>query len=160
MRAITRNGIVALLAAYLTINAVHAQIQWTPEQKAVWKTETAITDAWIKGDQQTANSYYDDSYQGWPMRSPIPIPKTNMDAASAYYNSEGGKYLFWNAVPLVIWVKGDFAYTDYYYRSVFQDKDGKKTEEHGKWMDVLMKKDGKWLLVGDRGGADPAPAGK
>ncbi len=65
MKAFTRNGIVALLAAYLTINVGHAQIQWTPEQKAVWKRETAITDAWIKGGQQTANSYYDDSYQGW-----------------------------------------------------------------------------------------------
>ena len=74
MKAIICNGIVALLAVSFTINTSDAQIQWTPEQKAVWKTETAITDAWIKGDQQTANSYYDDSYQGWPESSPIPVP--------------------------------------------------------------------------------------
>ena len=160
MKSFIRNVAIALLAFYLAIDCGYSQIQWTPEQKAVWKTETAISDAFVKGDQQAANSYYDESYQGWPYRSPIPVPKANMESATAYYATEGGKYLFWDAVPIVIWVKGDFAYTDYYYRSAFKDKDGKITNEHGRWLDVLMKKDGKWLLVGDHGGAEHDPATK
>ena len=59
---------------------------------------------------------------------------------------------------MVIWVKGDFAYTDYYYQAIWQDKDGKKTNERGKWLDILMKKNGTWVLIGDHGGQDPAPA--
>lgn len=160
MKAMICNGMIALLAVCFTISTADAQIQWTAEQKAVWKTETAITDAWIKGDQQTAGSYYDESYQGWPENVPIPVPKSNMDAAENYLSTLGGKYVFWNAVPMVIWVKGDFAYTDYYYRAAFKDKDGKVTNEHGRWLDVLMKKDGKWLLVGDHGGQDHESAAK
>ena len=134
-----------------------SQLAWTPEQKAVWKTETALTDLFVKGDFHSALAYYDDSYQGWPNESPIPIPKSNMEIRMNYVASQGGKDLYYNAVPIVIWVKGDFAYTDYYYRAVYQDKDGKKTNEHGRWMDVLMKKDGKWVLIGDHGGEDPNP---
>ncbi|HUZ58357.1 MAG TPA: hypothetical protein VMU83_06210 [Hanamia sp.] len=139
------------------ITPAFSQLVWTPEQKAVWKTETAITDLWMKGDNMASLAYYDDSYQGWSYASPIPIPKANMATAMNYGMTLGRKLVFWNAVPIVIWVKGDFAYTDYYYRAVYQDKDGKKTYEHGKWLDVLMKKDGKWVLVGDHGGADPVP---
>ena len=150
MKKITLLFVVGLLAA----TSAFAQLEWTKDQKDVWQTETAITDAWMKNDIQTANQYYDDSYQGWPNRSPVPIPKANMEKSMNYSQSEGGKLLFWDAIPLVIWVKGDFAYADYYYRAVWADKDGKKSNEHGRWLDVLMKKGGKWVLVGDHGGAD------
>ena len=81
-----------------------------------------------------------------------------MEIRMNYMVSQGGKLLYWNAIPMVIWVKGDFAYTDYYYQAIWQDKDGKKTNERGKWLDILMKKNGIWVLVGDHGGEDPAPA--
>ncbi|MDP4129542.1 MAG: DUF4440 domain-containing protein [Bacteroidota bacterium] len=160
MKAIMFKGMAAMLVASFITSTSNGQIQWTADQKAVWKTETAITDAWMKGDNATADTYYDESYQGWPEDVPIPVPKANMTAGANYQATLGGKLVFWNAVPVVIWVKGDFAYTDYYYRAVYQDKDGKKTNEHGRWLDVLMKKDGKWLLVGDRGGQDREPAAK
>ena len=139
------------------ITPAFSQLAWTPEQKAVWKTETTITDLYMKGDFQSGLAYVDDSYQGWPNEAPIPIPKANMETRMNYMETLGGKIVYYNAVPIVIWVKGDFAYTDYYYMAIFQDKDGKKTNEHGKWLDVLMKKDGKWVLVGDHGGEDAAP---
>ncbi len=151
-------GALAIVAGCLAVNTASAQIQWTPEQKAVWKTEAAIFNDFVSG--QDPSEYYDDSYQGWQLKSPIPIPKANMDKAVSYYRSEGGKYLFFDAVPVVIWVKGDFAYTDYYYRAVYQDKDGKKTNDHGRWLDVLMKKGDTWVLVGDHGGSDVTPTAK
>ena len=151
-------GTICIIAGCFAVNTASAQLAWTPEQKAVWKTETTITDLWIKGDNTASLAYYDDSYQGWPNAAPIPVPKENMAARINYMAAQGGKLVYFNAIPIVIWVKGDFAYTDYYYAAIYQDKDGKKTNDHGRWLDVLMKKDGKWVLVGDHGGADPAPA--
>lgn len=155
-KAIQWSFFIFLLAA---ITPAFSQLAWTPEQKAVWKTETTITSLWMKGDFQSGLAYVDDSYQGWPNTTPVPIPKANMETRLNYIASQGGKILYYNAIPIVIWVKGDFAYTDYYYSAVYQDKDGKKTNEHGKWLDILMKKDGKWVLIGDHGGADPSPKG-
>ena len=151
-------GVLCIIAGSLAVNTASAQLAWTPEQKAVWKTETTIVDLWMKGDNTASLAYYDDSYQGWPNAVPIPVPKENMEIRMNYMVSQGGKLLYWNAIPMVIWVKGDFAYTDYYYQAIWQDKDGKKTNERGKWLDILMKKNGTWVLVGDHGGEDPAPA--
>jgi hypothetical protein len=33
-----------------------------------------------------------------------------------------------------------------------EGSDGKATTEKGRWTDILMKKNGKWMLVGDHGG--------
>ncbi len=54
--------------------------------------------------------------------------------------------------PVTIWVKGDFAYVNYFYAQLEKDKDGKEKPSSGKWTDILMKKNGKWVLVGDHGG--------
>ncbi|GBD88362.1 hypothetical protein BMS3Abin03_02297 [bacterium BMS3Abin03] len=41
----------------------------------------------------------------------------------------------------------------YYYTQYAKDNEGKKKWEKGRWTDILMKKDGKWVMVGDHGGA-------
>lgn len=114
----------------------------------------------MKGDFQAGFEYYDDSYQGWQNGNPVPISKSDMIKNINYGISLGVKAIFYNAIPTTIWVNGNYAYTDYYYDLVWLNKDGKKTSEHGRWLDVLMKKNGKWLLVGDHGGEDPSPAAK
>lgn len=145
------------IAGCFAVKTANAQLAWTPEQKAVWKTESAITDFWLKGDMQSGLAYYDDSYNGWSNNAPVPTSKSNMITRMNYAISQGGKMVYWDAVPIIIWVNGNYAYTDYYYTAIYESKEGKKTTQHGKWLDVLMKKDGKWLLVGDHGGADPEP---
>ena len=54
--------------------------------------------------------------------------------------------------PVSIWVNGDFAFANYFYSQIEKNKDGKEETTSGHWTDILMKKSGKWVLVGDRGG--------
>jgi len=156
MSKVINTGLLILMTGCFAVNTAAAQSQWTPEQKAVWDTETKLSDLMVKGDFQSFKDYVDDSYQSWPMKSEVPIPKAVKEKEIAYNISLGIKVDFYAAIPLVIWVNGDYAYADYYYDIVFESKEGKKTREHGRWMDVLLKKDGKWVIVGDCGGADPA----
>ncbi len=151
-------GIAALVAGCFTVNTASAQIQWTPEQKAVWKTETDIWGELLHG--QFPGQYLDDSYVEWLTSSPVPIPKADKKRRNAFRASQGNKIIFIDFIPLVIWVKGNFAYADYYQTTIFQDKDGKKHGGDSRWMDVLMKKNGKWVIVGEMGGAEPKPAGE
>jgi ketosteroid isomerase-like protein len=62
------------------------------------------------------------------------------------------KNLFYTITPVTIWVNGNFAYVHYFYTSVNVNKDGKRNWEKGRWTDILTKKDGKWIMVGDHGG--------
>jgi ketosteroid isomerase-like protein len=63
-----------------------------------------------------------------------------------------GKVKYYTITPARVWVNGDFAYVHYYYTQVTEGVDGKPNTEKGRWTDILMKKGGKWMLVGDHGG--------
>lgn len=151
-------GALVLVTGSLAATTASAQIQWTPEQKAVWATENEIFNDFANNDMQSAYAHYDENYYDWETNTPIPLDKGNIVKRSNYGASLGGKTVVWGAQPLIIWVKGDLAYADYYYTYVNQDKDGKKTTHNERWMDVLMKENGQWMIVGDRGGAVPEPA--
>jgi ketosteroid isomerase-like protein len=53
----------------------------------------------------------------------------------------------------VIWVEGNFAYANYYFEQTVLAKDGKKTTTNNRWLDVLIKRNGKWLLLAEYGSA-------
>jgi hypothetical protein len=148
-------GALAVVTGCLSANTASAQLAWTPEQKAVWKTETTIGDLQVKGDLQGALALIDEDFQNWAPHVPVPVSKDLMAKRIKFLIAQGGKMDFYEANPSVIWVSGDYAYTDYNTFIVFEDKDGKKKYESDRNLDVLIKKDGKWLIVGSMTNTNP-----
>lgn len=138
---------LTVMAGSLAVAPAAAQIQWTPAQKAIWKTETTIGDLVVKGDIPGALSYFDDNFQNWGFKSPIPVPKDTWAKNFEYYMSQDYKPVHYSAVPLTIWVQDNYAYVNYYSAFVFEDKTGKKTMDRGRNLDVFLKKGEKWLMV-------------
>ena len=141
----------------LAVKTASAQLAWTPEQKAVWKTETTMDDLFMKKDYQDAWAYIDDSYMGWRNDLVVLRTKDTRIALTKYLISQGGKVDFDETVPIAIWVNRNYAYADYYYHEIWENKEGVRTRDHGRWMDVFMKKGDKWMLVGDHGRSDLGP---
>jgi ketosteroid isomerase-like protein len=141
--------ILILLFCFYPVN-LNAQ-QWSAEQKEVWKTVETYNDLAVKRDIEGFLSYFDDSYRGWEYDNDVPDGK---EAVKKYIASwpPNSKILYINLTPAAIWVNGNFAYAHYYYSELSEDKDGKRQFEKGRWTDILMKKDGKWVMVGDHGG--------
>jgi ketosteroid isomerase-like protein len=96
-------------------------------------------------------NYFDDTYQGWSYDNETPGNRNDAVKSLGYWFSKG-KVQYYIIKPSRIWVNGDFAYAHYYYTQVAEGPDGKPNTERGRWTDILMKKDGKWMLVGDHGG--------
>lgn len=142
-----------LLAA---ITPAVAQIQWTPEQKAVWNTETTISDLSQKGDWQRFFSYFDDNFQNWAPNSHIPVSKEVFQQNLEYYVSQGNKIDHHTMVPVNIWVNANYAYVNYYDAMIIENKEGKKTVNRGRNLDVLLKKGDKWVMVASMTQDDPA----
>jgi len=137
--------ILVLMLAYST----QAQ-QWSPEQKDVW---AGVQKYWEinNSDPLAYFKYFDDSYLGWSYANEA--PGTREDALkSSKYSSTKVKQQFNILTPARIWVNGDFAYVHYYYTQVSESNDGKSNTEKGRWTDILMKKNGTWMIVGDHGG--------
>lgn len=138
-----------LFVVIILVGSTSAQ-EWSAEQKAVW---AGVEKYWeINNNDPLADlKYFDDSYLGWSYESETPGTRDGVVKFKKYFSTKQ-KQMFNVLTPARIWVNGDFAFVHYYYAQVSEDKDGKSTAEKGRWTDILMKKNGTWMLVGDHGG--------
>ena len=135
----------------ISLSSVLAQ-EWTSEQKDVWSGVEKYWVAAASGDAQAFLAYFDESYKGWDNSSIVPMSKANT-GKWIEFGSKNRKVLMYSITPLSIWVNGNFAYVHYTYAQALKNiETGKTSEDAGIWTDILMKKDGKWMLVGDHGG--------
>jgi len=134
---------------FLFLVNVQAQ-QWSAEQKEVWKSVETYNELSAARDEGFL-SYFDDSYRGWEYNSDAPDGKESVKKIISH-RDPNIKILYSTLIPATIWVDGNFAYVHYYYTMVSEDKDGKRQFEKNRWTDILMKKDNKWVMVGDHGG--------
>jgi len=136
---------------FLFLTAFASAQSWTDEQKDVWKGVDAYWAVSTTNNPADFINYFDDSYSGWSYENGAPSVKADVQKFLKYWTTKG-KVVYYTITPAKIWVNGSFAYVHYYYTQVSEGKDGKPITERGRWTDILMKKDGKWLLIGDHGG--------
>ena len=141
--------LLVLLLPFLFLTNLEAQ-QWSAEQKEVWKSVETYNDLSSARDEGFIN-YFDDSYHGWEYESDAPYNKETVKKFISH-RDPNVKIIVYTITPATIWVNGNFAYVHYYYTMLTEGKDGKREGEKGRWTDILMKKDGKWIMVGDHGG--------
>lgn len=140
------------LSVFLFAFAANASAQqWSDAQREVW---AAVDAYWAVSMSNTPMDFlkvFDDSYVGWSTDNEAPNTKADVQKALGYWLGKG-KVMYYIITPAKIWVNGDFAFVHYYYTQVTESPDGKPNTEKGRWTDILMKKGGKWMLVGDHGG--------
>lgn len=127
---------------------------WNADQQAVWKQELGLWSAAHMKDSSGFISYFSPDYMGWDISHPTPTNYPTLRRYIAYELGQPGKDMIYRIDPLGISVLGDVAIADYYYSDEYIDENGKKKDESGRWTDIWMKQNNKWLLVGDHGGAD------
>jgi ketosteroid isomerase-like protein len=139
-----------ILFFFTFVSSSSAQ-QWSDAQKEVWAAVDAYWAVSLSSNPMDFMSTFDDSYCGWSYDNEAPSTKADVNKALGYWTSKG-KVAYYTITPAKIWVNGDFAFVHYYYTQVTESPDGKPNTEKGRWTDILMKKGGKWMLVGDHGG--------
>jgi len=141
---------LAIFIALFLFNANSFAQDWSNEQKEVW---AGVEKYWEVNQNNPLDflQYFDESYLGWSYENEH--PSTKNDAAKSFgYWSKKGKEQYHTLTPSRIWVNGDFAFVHYYFTQVMENSEGTPRTERGRWTDSLMKKNGKWMLVGDHGG--------
>ena len=144
--------IISIMLIGSGIRSLSAQ-EWNPVQKEVWKNVNDYWTVMAKGDIKGFMEYVHQDYIGWDYDSPIPMGKADSQKWLEFY-TQGIKIPFWDIRPLTIKVYGDIAFVHYLYTRVMEGADAKKTTENGRWTDILLKQNGKWVLIGDHGGND------
>ena len=143
------SAITILFVVVLLSGNTFAQ-QWSAEQKEVW---AGVEKYWEVNQNNPLEflNYFDESYLGWGYENEAPSTKSDVTRAFSYWTTKG-KEQYHTLTPARIWVNGNFAFVHYYYTVVSENSEGKPNTERGRWTDILMKKNGKWMLIGDHGG--------
>ncbi len=145
------SGLFSLLSLLFILSTVTSAQQWSAEQQDLWKGVQTYWEAGMNEDASKMLAYWDESYYGWSYENGAPGTKADVSKAFNYWFKKG-KIQYYTITPARIWVNGDFGYVHYYYTEVTESSDGTPHTERGRWTDILMKKNGKWMLVGDHGG--------
>jgi len=139
-----------LFVVFLLFSESSFAQEWSKEQKEVW---AGVEKYWEVNQNNPMDflQYFDESYLGWGYENESPSSKKDAEKSFSYW-SKKGKEQFHSITPSKIWVNGDFAFVHYYFTQVMENSAGVPRTERGRWTDILMKKNGKWMLVGDHGG--------
>ena len=149
-----KNLVLTVIAVFVLLvlsNTSFAQ-EWSDAQKDVWAGVQKYWDVSATGNAMAFMTYFDESYMGWSNQSRVPMSKANT-GKWIDQDAKDNTTVVYTITPLTIWVQGNFAYVHYTYSMLEENKkSGKRTPSTGTWTDILMKKDGKWVLIGDHGG--------
>jgi len=143
----------AISVALCTLSFTAAAQTWSAAEQEVWK---AVSYAWevdSAGNTDAFMGCFHGDYRGWPWGSRVPNSKKTVSKFIGWRH-KNFRVNVYNLTPLSIIVKGDMAVVHYLYgRSTTRlEGDAKAEWSEGRWTDILVKENGKWLLVADAGG--------
>lgn len=140
-----------VLTVLVSAGSVQAQ-QWNAEQKEVWKTVETYTQMLIDGNVDGLMGYFHKDFTGWGPGAPVPSDFATRDKWVRFFVPKM-KMHFHNMQPLSIKVHGDVAIVQYLSSSLASRGGAEAKWSATNWTDILMKTDGKWMLIGDHGSA-------
>ncbi len=145
-----KNLAISTVFLCLLISSAQAQT-WSVAEKEVIK-DMADFYQLIK-DQNTdaiLASFHDD-YVGFRIGMPTTVNKA--DRHKSRLISQGRLIEYW-VKPLAIRFVGDVVIVHYFLYTVTENKDGERQSSRNRETDIMVKEEGKWLLIADSGGSD------
>ena len=141
---------LSFLFLFLFITGFASAQQRTDEQKDIWKTVQTFSYLWNSNNLAELYNYFDDSYWALNYDGAAMLNKTGKTKWMNYWGTKE-KGVSYFITPFKIRINGNFAYVHYIYKKISKTKDGKVISDAGHYTDILIKKNGRWLIVGDHG---------
>jgi ketosteroid isomerase-like protein len=149
-----RRVAVLMATIVLVLPMSLAAQEWDSDQTEVWETIVAQWEAAKAKDMTWTEKYLHPSFLGWTDTYPMPRHKAAYQEWQRY-SAENSQTLVQELYPVGIVVVGSIAVAHYYYSTAAEDREGKRETTHGRYTDVLIKQDGKWIFIAWRGGDNP-----
>jgi hypothetical protein len=145
-------GLWAVAAAMLSFGA-SAQ-NWNAEQQEVWNLELQQWKMAAAEDLSWIDSMVHPNLSYWESGQPMPQNLASLNRWNRYAAANGAT-LEQELMPISIAITGNVAVVNYYYQVAREDNDKKREMVTGRYMDVLMKDNGRWKFIAWAGGDDP-----
>jgi hypothetical protein len=139
-----------LFILFIFSTGIASAQQWTEEQKEIWRTVQYYSSLYNSNNMGEFYNYFDNSYWAWNYDGAALLNKDKRSKEMNYwapYAKENSYFI----TPFKIRINGNFAYADFIYKKISDSKNGKIISDVGHYTDLLMKINGKWLIVSDHG---------
>jgi ketosteroid isomerase-like protein len=152
-RTALRVGLTLALALLVGAPLASAQ-SWSAEQQEVWNFELSQWKRAAAKDSTWVEELVHPAALVWGNANPGPQGKASI-ARWERYNSGNATTLEQELYPLGIVVHGNMAVVHYRYTTANEDLKKERKTVSGRYMDVLVKENGRWQFIGWAGGDDP-----
>lgn len=139
--------------------AVTATAQtWTPEQQAIWQFEDQQWKAEAAKDASWIDTMVHPNLRIWSASDAMPRGRDSLKKWSriGYEDDTTREY---EIFPISATITGNVAVVQYRYMLAYETYDKKRKRVSGRYTDVLVKENGRWMFLSWTGGEDPGGNG-
>ena len=144
--------VFAFFAMILLLPVGASAQTWSAEQQEVWQALEGCWAHFVNENFDAALACHHEEFSGWLYGEPVPRDLNNVKALVPYFYETRDTRAY-ELRPIVIKVHGDVAVIHYFYIEVQEWAGGQEHIEQGRWTDVMLKQDGKWVWIADHGGS-------
>jgi len=126
--------------------------QWSSTQQEVWRGVESYWGLFAKEDIDGFLSHLHEDFSGWSYGAAMPRTKADMER-SLTHDFATSETTIYDIKPVAIKLHGDVAIVHYYFNRTYLDAKGDQHTATGRWTDILIRQAGRWIMIGDHGGA-------
>ena len=146
---------VPVLLLFWPVLAGSASAQeFSHDEMEVWQAIEECSDIYATENMDNWMGCYHDDFSGWLYGDPVPRHKSYGRTFDAIWFANNESIAF-HIRPIDIRLHGDVAIAHYSYTSVYSNKASEEITETGRWTDILVRDNGRWVWLADHGGPDP-----
>ena len=142
---------VAMLCALFLCHASSSAQEWSAAQKEVLSAFDSCMKALVYGNTEALIPRLHKALRNWDFNDETPIDRETLLKRIKEIPA-GTKTVLYEARPVGITVVGNVAMVFCYHREVEENAKGERTEYKTRWMDVMVKDGGRWMMLGGHGG--------
>lgn len=143
-----------LSLAVLTLASTAWGQAWSAEQQEIWRFEEQQWKMAAEKDTTWIDKMTHPSLSYWDSDAPAPQSKASL-SRWARYHTANSTVLEQELFPLSLTITGNVAVAHYRYTTARENFKKEREIVTGRYTDVLIKEDGRWLLLAWAGGDDP-----
>jgi ketosteroid isomerase-like protein len=146
-------GLLVSFALVVLASAASAQT-WSPEQQEIWRFEEQQWNMAKKKDLSWVDTMVHPNLSYWDTDQPGPQNKASL-ARWSRYGSTSTTVLEQELFPISITITGNIAVVHYNYAVASENYKQERQTVSGRYTDILVKEDGRWLFLSWAGGDYP-----
>jgi ketosteroid isomerase-like protein len=146
-------GLLVSFALVVLASAASAQT-WSPEQQEIWRFEEQQWNMAKEKDLSWVDTMVHPNLSYWDTDQPGPQNKASL-ARWSRYGSTSTTVLEQELFPISITITGDIAVVHYNYAVASENYKQERQTVSGRYTDILVKEDGRWLFLSWAGGDYP-----